>query len=327
MHEGSSRHRRAAEVGGAIGTALVLSALIFVIGFIPILATDTFRVEAKFIAYPPSDATEFMGFEKEGTRFVCNTAAAVSGTNRKEISCTALDTDGWSGYHLDTAIEERGWSLVGNIQDTISAAAEAWAVLLAAGVYVLLGWAIVWRTASGWGVRELRELGFKAALLILPPILLAAVAAVLIANMSSLASVNGGAVGPELRMFQPSHESLLAVLPFLILMVLAAFPEEAIFRGWLHEKLFSQMPPWLAYVVVAEVFVLMHIGLVIAIFMGGESGEKGELAIVHVVVIFLLSLVFTWIRRVGGSVLLCALAHAAYNGLIAAAFVVTTTLA
>lgn len=317
MSRPPSAWHRGAAIGGAVFLAIVLGSLIKLLGLFPLVLSNDFDVQYRFIAYPPPGATasSFQDFEDGGMVFRCESAPSTSGANLRDVTCRAIDTDG-SGYSLlFAAIERRGWTVVetnGGIQMTSSAAPDAQWVAVVCILFLALAWGLVRATSAGWGVRELIALRWKAPLLLLVPL------GLVMASGAMVAALVFGSQGAAAGIGAPPADQqwALGATLLLLLPVLAAVPEEALFRGWLHERLFSRVSPWVAYLVVAEVFVLMHAGVVVAIFSGGA---QGGLAVFQVVMIFLVSLALTWIRRAGGSLLLCVFAHATYNAVLVAA--------
>jgi len=303
-----------AAISVVIAATIVLGFLIAMLGLVPLMISDARSVEYHFTAQLQSGAAlpSFEDFTADGVSFACDSVIAASEEGLQKVTCRSVDIDGGGFARLLAELEDRGLGVVvDNIEMTSSSAVEWWAVLVVSVAYIALAFALIRGTVCGWGVRALRSLGWKALLLALAPLALTFGAGA-IAGMAFPAGALSTPSGDREAMF-PDMGAGPAL--FLLLPVLAALPEEALFRGWLHEKLFDRMPTWLAYLVVAELFVLVHAGLIAAIF---SHGAESTLAIFQVIAVFFLSLLLTYIRRLGGSVALCVIAHAVYNAAVIA---------
>lgn len=303
-----------AAVGGTIFLGIVLAGTVKLVGLLPLLLSDAYDIQYSFTGAPPPGATvpAFADFSSGSMVFSCNSASSGKDPNLFDVTCRATDTDASGMSRLMAEIDERQWDVErhGGIEMVLSEVPAAWSIAIVGVVYVLLAWGLVRATAAGWGWSELRSLRWKTPVYLIAPIALATALGALAGLL--LYSDEGFSARVEASSADPLMTP--AALLFLTLAVLAAVPEEALFRGWLHERLFSQVPSWVAYLVVAGLFVLMHVGGIIAWMFSG--GAPGTLVVYHVVVMFLVSLLLTWIRRSGGSVLLCILAHAIYNAAV-----------
>ncbi len=258
----------------------------------------------------------FESFRSGGLVFSCNSALEGEGINLVKVTCRATDVDASGFSKLIAEIDRRDWTDVepDDIQMVSSAAPDASSIAIVCAVYLALAWGLVRATTAGWGWGELRLLRWKTLAYLISPIAFIALATAAVALFGLVVRGVENADMAVQTSTMTSSTSAGALL-FLLLPVIAAAPEEALFRGWLHERLFSRLPTWVAYLVIAELFVLMHVGVVAGMFSGGA---QGTLAVFQVAMIFLISILMTWIRRSSGSVLLCVIVHAIYNAALVA---------
>ena len=293
-------------VGGSMAAAIMLAAVIALVGSLPMLLPGTvvtsFRAEVAGPAAGMITPAAKAAIAKATGR--CHWTINPPEVRHGTLICEASENEVFGLLEIESAIESSGLTLLEPVEMTTWIIALPWATAAAVFAYVLMAALLVSRTEAGWGWTALRSLHWRLPLLVILP------TAVALALGFLAGSIVDGRISP------PQSTSLpLAAWVFFLLPVFAALPEEALLRGWLHERLFSNLPPWVAYLLVAEVFVLMHFTLLGSAFLG-DSGAA--LATFHVVVIFCLSLVFTWVRRVGGSVALCVIAHAIHNAAVIA---------
>lgn len=313
MIEVSPTQRKGAAIGGTLLLVILLGAVINLAGMLPRVFSSATDVEYSFTGSPPSGAVPtFESFRSGGVVFSCTSAFSGVDLNPVEVTCRATHSDA-SGYsRLVAEIDRRGWTDIerfGDIRMVSSAAPDALLIAIVCAAYLGLAWGLVRTTSTGWGWRELRLLRWRALAYLISPILFVTAFAIAVGELSGLVTYSSENADKAFQSPTMSSMSVGALL-FLLLPVFAAAPEEALFRGWLHERLFFRLPTWVAYLVIAELFVLMHLGVVAAMF---SSGGPGALAAFQATTIFLISILMTWIRRSGGSVLLCIIAHATYN--------------
>ncbi len=293
-------------VGGSFAAAIVLAAVIALVGLLPMLlpgnVTTSFRFEVGSPAGGAIPPAAKAAIAKLGSR--CHWTINPPEVRHGTLICEASENEAFGLPEIESAIESSGLTLLQPTTMTNWIIALPWATAATMFAYVLMAALLVRRTEAGWGWTAMRRLHWRLPLLVILP----TAVAFALGFLAGL-SVDG-------RVSPPQSASLpLAAWGFFLLPVFAALPEEALLRGWLHERLFSNLPPWVAYLLVAEVFVLMHFTFLGAALLG-DSGVA--LATFHVAVLLCLSLAFTWIRRVGGSLTLCVIAHAIYNAAVIA---------
>lgn len=289
-----------------MGAAIALSALIFIVGLLPSVFPGPGQVAYRAAVSGPSDSVlptaASIQVKSDGFHCVWVRDDATLPTSVASLRCDAPYRDDGL-LELEAALKAQDLQIMQPITMTSWTVPPLWATLLAIAAYLLLAVLLVRRTAAGWGWGAARRTAWRAPLLVLLPTCAAL----------GLALVAAGVLGAVRPPSPPGTALPLGTWAFVLLPLVAAFPEEALLRGWLHERLFAHLRPWAAYLLVAEVFVLLHFTLLGMAFSGGVGGV---LAAFQVAVIFGLSLLYTWIRRVGGSVALCVIAHAVYNASI-----------
>lgn len=284
------------------------------IGLLPVVLSDQYDVAYRFTAHAESDAPQTAPsyFEVEGQGFECQWFGVPSqplarNTNPStyDVRCITVDTDGQGLRRLEVALKRSGWDTAssGIEMDMQRRASASW-VLLSISAFILMALVLVRATSEGWGWSRLARLRRRVAPLLLAP-LFSAAAVVFIGSLWL-----GPAPGEAAPLVGGMAGSMAGAPLFYLMPLAAALPEEAMFRGWLHERLFKRLPAWLAYLVIAELFLLLHLGLVAAVFSGGASAA---VAVVQVAGVFCISLALTWVRRRSGSLGLCVLAHAISN--------------
>ncbi len=309
-------------LGGVFGAAFLLGGFILVTGLLPMAVGSRFSVEYQVEVTPTAGAQALPAdtFIVNGISCHQDPSQQAASPGVSTLICVALeeaDDDGLG--QIASGLSAKGWVLSdSDFGMSLSHVPSLWVLSVVMLLYIGLGIALVRSTKAGWGMAAVRASPWKAALLVLLPIglLLLGVSVVgalgwveLPSPPDLLLATAAGAHGFGIGM--PLGAAL-----FLLLPVLAALPEEALFRGWIHERLFERLPVWTAYLVTAQAFTVLHIGLLVALFAGDQ---RSPIALIQLVTVFGISLILTWIRRVGGAVVICVLAHAAYNTAIIAA--------
>ncbi|MFN3964253.1 MAG: lysostaphin resistance A-like protein [Silanimonas lenta] len=308
------RSRSVLTTGGSIAAAVVFSLVLQAIGLLPVVLSDQYDVAYRFTAHAGSDApkTAPSYFELEGQGFECQwfgvpsqPLARNATPSAYDVRCITVDTDGQGLRRLEAALKRSGWGTASSgIEMDMQRRASAGWVLLSISAFILMALVLARASSEGWGWGSLARLRWRVVPLLLAPFLSAAVV-VFIGSLwlgpaqGQAAPLAGGMAG-----------SMAGVPLFYLMPLVAALPEEAMFRGWLHERLFGRLPAWLAYLVIAELFLLLHLGLVAAMFSGGASAA---VAVVQAAGVFCISLALTWVRCRSGSLGLCVLAHAISN--------------
>lgn len=286
-----------------MAAAVFLSALIVVVSALPIAFPGAIPIEfhAKVEGSAPTSEALRRLEAALGPDFQCRAVDPPPGGEdpSNTLRCAGVSEDDEDLVRMEEAARAEGLRLADGIGMTTWVVPSTGALAAAVVVYVAIAVLLVRRTSAGWGAREARLLRWRALPLVVAPIATAWGLSFLVGAM-----VEGVSPAPTASGAPPMATWLFAVLPIAV-----ALPEEALFRGWLHERLFASLPPWVAYLLVAELFLLMHF-----VLAGPAIGALGAgMAAFHAVVIVVVSLVLTWVRRVGGSVALCVIAHAAYN--------------
>lgn len=308
------RSRSVLTTGGSIAAAVVVSLVLQAIGLLPVVLSDQYDVAYRFTAYAGSDApqTTPSRFEVEGQGFECQWSgvqnqplARNANPSAYDVRCITVDADGQGLRRLEVGLKRSGWDTASSgIEMDMQRRASAGWVLLSISAFVLLALVLVRASSEGWGWGSLARLRWRVVPLLLAPFL----SAVVVVFVGSLWL--GPAPGHAAPLAGGMAGSMAGVPLFYLMPLVAALPEEAMFRGWLHERLFKRLPAWLAYLVIAELFLLLHLGLVAAMFSGGASAV---VAVVQAAGVFCISLALTWVRRRSGSLGLCVLAHAISN--------------
>lgn len=308
---------RSCALGGGITVALALCTVIFILGMLPMWVSDTVRLEIRVPVKPISiEALSLSGKHLiDGFYYDCTIADKPANLPWRELTCITIERNEGDPElltRLESLIADRGWIQEDTAPSFMqSVIAESWLVLLIGALYIAIAAALLKYTLAGWGGRELLRTRWWVLLLIPLPLVVAMLASALLsASASLLFGISLFPSQPGEMVLELKLPELHLLDPLLLLPLMAAFPEEAVFRGWLHERFFKHLPPWAAYLLVAAVFVLAHLALLInAVGGGSHSG----VAAVQVVLLFVGSLVLTWLRCRTGSVLLCAAAHALQN--------------
>ncbi|GIX37866.1 MAG: hypothetical protein KatS3mg127_1105 [Silanimonas sp.] len=308
------RSRSVLTTGGSIAAAVVFSLVLQAIGLLPVVLSDQYDVAYRFTAYAESDApqTTPSRFEVEGQGFECQWSglpnqplARNAYPSAYDVRCNTVDADGQGLRRLEVGLKRSGWDTASSgIEMDMQRSASAGWVLLSISAFILMTLVLVRATSEGWRWGGLPRLGWRVAPLLLAP-LSSAAAVVFIGSL-----LVGPAPGEAAPLAGGMASSTAGVPLFYLMPLVAVLPEEAMFRGWLHERLFKRLPAWLAYLVIAELFLLLHLGLVAAMFSGGASAA---VAVVQAAGVFCISLALTWVRRRSGSLGLCVLAHAISN--------------
>lgn len=309
------RSRSALTTGGSIAAAVVFSLALQLIGLLPVVLSDQYDVAYRFTVYAESDAPQSTPshFEVEGQGFECQWSglpnqplARNADPSAYDVRCTTVDMDGQGLRRLEVGLKRSGWDTASSgIEMDMQRRASAGWVLLSISAFILMALVLVRATSEGWGWSRLARLRWRVAPLLLAPFFSAA-AVVFIGSFW----IGGPAPGEAALLVGGMAGSMAGAPLFYLMPLAAALPEEAMFRGWLHERLFNRLPAWLAYLVIAELFLLLHLGLVAAVFSGGASAA---VAAVQAAGVFCISLALTWVRRRSGSLGLSVLAHAISN--------------
>lgn len=310
----SMRSRSFLTMGGSIAAALVFSVALQLVSLLPVALSNQYDVTYRMTVYADGDVrqTTPLRLEVEGQSFQCQWSgvpnqplARNTNPSAYDVRCITVDTDGQGLRRLEVGLERSGWDTASSgIEMDMQRRASAGWVLLSISAFILMALVLAQATSEGWGWSRLACLRWRVVPLLLAPFFSAA-AVVFIGSLwlgqapGQAAPLAGGMAGST------AGASLFYLMPLV-----AALPEEAMFRGWLHERLFGRLPAWLAYLLIAELFLLMHLGLVAAVFSGGASAA---VAVVQAAGVFCISLALTWVRRRGGSLGLCVLAHAISN--------------
>lgn len=312
------RADRLLTTGGSIAAAVVICLIINMVGSLPTFFSSHYDTEYRARVYSgesaarPTDLLDLDG----GIHFRCRWQDAGE-RHLADVSCAGLDSDGSGLTQFESALKKAGWIVVSDAIDMdMSIAPEAWLVAITALLFCVLGGVLIRHADGGWAWYS----PHLSRWWIVPLLLLPSFSAALVVTIGGW-FLNGAPVSSEATVHVQRNAVgvSLGALLFMLLPVIAAFPEEALFRGWLHGRLFRVLPDWLAYVLIAEIFVLMHVSLAVAAF---GSGLSGKAALVQLAAIFGVSLTLTWIRRVSDSIPLCVAAHAVNNTVAIAAFYV-----
>lgn len=310
------RAGRLLTTGGSIAAAVVICLIINLIGLLPTFFSSHYEVEYRTRVSSSESAvrpSDLFGPES-GIHFRCRWQDAEE-PHGADVSCAGLDADGGALSQFESALKEAGWIVVSDAIDMdMSVAPEGWLVAITALLFCALAWALIRNTDADWAWYS----PILSRWWIVPLLLLPFFSATLVVTIGGW-FINDAASSSEAtnHVQQDAVGVSLGALLFVLLPIIAAFPEEALFRGWLHDRLFRVLPGWLAYLLIAEIFVLMHFSLAIAAF---GSGLSGKVALVQLASIFGVSLTLTWIRRVSNSIPLCVAAHAVHNAMAIAVF-------
>lgn len=297
--------------GGDIVASLFFAALIALLGVIPMTLTDTYVVEYRGLLEHSGASTSAIrdGHGIHGEGVSCHIAPLDRSNGRNSFRCDVLETDDSWMTRLESLLEAKGWRLYGEFEMTSAAVPEPTLVAAVVLGYVAVAIWLVNRTRDGW-----LKVGAPSALWRHAPALAVPVASSFalgwIAAATGLAEPGPTALPPQSPALDRGWLALSMALP-----IMAAVPEEALFRGWLHQRLFDRFGPWIAALIIAELFVLAHIGLVAAVASGVAASG---VAFVNIAQIFVMSLALTWVRYRSGSVLMCVVAHALNNGVATA---------
>lgn len=299
--------KQLAESGGSAAATLVLCGLVILFGMLPLLLASSWHVSYALTLEPESNARPLQGgdWKLPEQTFSCVEPVSLA-NNSISITCNAVESSTGGYGILVNYLQSQGWEEVDNAME-LSPVPSPLIVALVVITYAAVGWWAVRRTHGGWGWQRAREIGlWRSSAWVAAPlvgVLVLAQFSQLALSMSSPASALADLNKPSV----PWEYLLCGAIPPIV----AALPEEALFRGYLHERLFARLPAWLAYIGIAEAFTLVHVGLIVAAFKGATGATFFPVAMV-----FGGSLLLTHMRRVTGSLLLCVLAHALYNGTV-----------
>ena len=100
---------------------------------------------------------------------------------------------------------------------------------------------------------------------------------------------------------------------FFAIAIGAPLFEEAVFRQWAYRRTIDRLPVWAVALGTSWAFMLVHI-----------CNPQVALTLAYLPTVFVLGLVFFWVRHRSGSIGLAILCHAVHNGLMTAGLFVSS---